>query len=326
MSVAGRLSLCCFACAMLPLAAFGALRFKPEIGLSSLLSPEMWAQAVCQAMLSLSLAQGVMPSFAAGMGKNFDASRCSWRIITANICACACSALAVLPFSSGDGVGMTAAFALFPRIISAAFGLGVVGTAFGAAFFAMITVVALNSACALVYPAMPKRQNLIAAVCIASFALTPIMAADGGVLLNACDLIACTFVAPIVALWECLYFARTRGGAALRFFCPTVCASVAAYSLWNAGVSGCDGRCILAAAAAMTVLQTGCIIYSLRPSARALTDGQNSGRIMLWKNLKVCALRWKREVLKLSSRLRRKGRSRLPANSSGKARRGSAAR
>lgn len=311
LSRSGRLSLVCFMLAMVPVAVAGLGKFSFNLVVSAFFSGAVWTDALCQAMLSLSLAAGVMPAFAANMAEGGDPTSGALKIVSVNLAVCALGCIAVMPYGAvgGNGDGLSASGELFPRIFAEVYGDVVSGRICRFAAFAALTVVAVQSACSLMFPLVQEKAVVLPWICAAGFALSPLLA-KWPALVGACDFIACTVAAPIIAAFECIMFAVTRrrfmrrGAAAfcIRFICPVCCALAAAASLSGARILPVGkwllliAVCIIASAAAIKIL-------------RALTAGAMSGKMELWKRLKACATHLRGEVSRHIRSLRAKRRS-----------------
>ena len=299
LSRSGRLSLGCFMLAILPVAVFGLGNLRLNFNLSAFISGAVWTDALCQAMLSLSLAAGVMPAFAADMAEGTDPSASALKIVCVNLAVCILSCIAVMPYGvmGGNGDGLSASGELFPHILAEVYGDGFFGRICRFAAFAALTAVAVQSACSLIFPIAREEGAAVPWICAVGFLLSPIMAAEGSELVGACDFVACTIAAPIIAAFECVLFARTyasfmRGGIAaffLKFVCPIACALAAAASLSGARAAVFGGVQPIVAACALAA------VMAIKP-VRALTERVRSGKIVLWKKSKACATHLRGEV------------------------------
>ena len=291
LSISGKVSLACYAVAVLPLAIFGAAGGAFALEVSDFLSAEIWAQALCQAMLSLSLAQWVMPALAADMPENTDCARASLRIIGVNFAICLFSAAAALPLAGSRSDGAQLLYALAMR----AYGGGRAGRALGCVSLLLFGVVAIQSAASLLYPVAARSARSGAGLCLLAGLLSPLFAHCRG-LVAACDFMACAVVAPILATSECVLFARRGGGILSVYVCPAAFGLCAAFSLLQAGACGLSPLYVAGAAA----------IYCLSLFIWALTDRTLCVRIETWKTYRQCAMRLKKGVSGLMSRVRRR--------------------
>lgn len=177
--------------------------------LSSLAGGEIWQNALGQALLSLSLAAGVMPAFAKALPQNFSVPKSAAAIIFSNLTGCVVVAVGVLPFAEGcrEG-GLSAALFVFPRLI---YSFGSFSSVTGFLVFAVLAAVGVHSMCSLATPALSpliKRYGVRVPFifCVLSMALVPLMLSDGRALLNLADGLACSVFAVGISCAECLFF------------------------------------------------------------------------------------------------------------------------
>ena len=227
-------------------------RFK----VSDFASGGLWADALGQALLALSLAGGVMPTFARSFGKDFSVAPAAAKIIAANLAGCLLSAVAVLALSVPvpEGGGVTVALTLYPEIIASAFSHTVLRRIFGVLFFAVLWLVALQSACSLFSPVIGlagdnRRLLTVTALCLLSLILLPLFGACNGSAMSAADRMACSVNAVILALLECFIFNSPRNmrrltrnfgkitRILLKCFCPLTCGALVLFSLCGARFS-----------------------------------------------------------------------------------------
>jgi len=257
----GRLSVCSSLILLAVLAvvsgAKGGRIFRVFLfGFSELLNGGLWADALGQALLALSLAGGVMPTFARSFGRNFSISGTAAKIIFANLCGCFLAAVATLSISVpvlSEG-GVTVALELFPRVINEAFANAVLRRIFGTLFFAALWLVAVQSACSLFSPVLgfvkeDSKGRAVCLLCCLSFALLPLFAANNCAAMRAVDQTACSVNAVIIAFCECLIalfnrekevFTGKRAkavGFSLKYFCPFACGALALFSACGARFS-----------------------------------------------------------------------------------------
>lgn len=197
------------------------------VDFSALLNVRTWAEALSQALLSLSVAAGVMPAFANAMPADCSPKSSAARIIAANFAGCVLSSVALLTVAYGcglaDGVGangLANAFGLYPVALSAAFGGGVFAGAFGTLFFASLTLTAFVSALSLLGALysplngrLPLSPSALAAVlCVACAVLSlPAVASFDNIALA--DALTCGVFAPVIAFAEgCTFIAARHGG------------------------------------------------------------------------------------------------------------------
>lgn len=258
------------------LAVRGAIRgVNLPFDFAALAGGAIWTDALGQALLSLSLAAGVMPAFARNLEDDFSAVKTALKIISANFSGCVCAALATLPFVSQfpSGGAIDCAFAVYPQVVAAAG-----GRFFGFITFAVLTAVAVHSLCSLASPVVglfDKKPRLAAlAFCALAAALYPVFELGGGQALNACDRMACSVNAVIIAFAECVFFASRGHIRGLnRIICPICCGALALFSLCSARFSHFAPPCIACAYAAFFAV-------ALSPlTAVGLRD-----KIRVWKN------------------------------------------
>lgn len=234
------LSLALFSC----LAAAGifcgrrALSFK----FAPLSGGAVWADALGQSLLALSLAAGVMPDFARAQGVTKVKSTAA-RIIAANFCGCILALLSTIPFVSEfpAGGGVTCALTVYPQVVSAVAGEGGFARVLGTVLYAVLAVVAIHSLCSLAKPlvAAVNFRRASAAFVALMVACAPLFLADGMQALSACDRMACSVCSVLIAFAECVYFLFSKGltGAVklfIRTVCPITCGALALFSLCSA--------------------------------------------------------------------------------------------
>ncbi len=246
-AASGKLSVIFSLITFFPLAVCGVARGGlPSMDFSRLACGAVWSDALGQALLSLSLAACVMPTFAKKLPKGVSVKRTALKIVCANLLGCAVAMFATLPYIADfpDKGGVNAAFAIYPQIISALPCLPVVRRALGAAVFFTLTAVALHSFCSLASPVFSfiKRGNAPLILCVLSALLSPLFSLCGGEVMSCCDMAACCVTAVAVAFLESLYFAankKQRGvaGFLLKYLCPLACGALAFISLSSARFS-----------------------------------------------------------------------------------------
>ncbi|MDE6790574.1 MAG: hypothetical protein K2J61_02520 [Clostridia bacterium] len=218
--------------------AFSSLDF------SALLGGSIWADALGQALLALSLAAGVMPSFARAQGADFSVPRTAFIIVAANFAGCLLALFSTLPFVSQfpQTDGINCALTVYPQVVGAVAKSQLSARVFGTLVYAVLTVVAVHSLASLATPAITQARKIKRApaiFCVASVLLLPLFSCFGLQVLSACDRAACSVSAILIAFAECLFFASQRDikGANklfMRFLCPLACGSLALFSLCSA--------------------------------------------------------------------------------------------
>ena len=212
----------------LGLAEGGVARFAAVFAFEpwALASPGLWLSALGQALLSLSLAAGVMPSLAPSMPRRLSSVRAAAAIVGANFAGGLLAAAALLPLAGGfqgDGGALENAFVLCPVAIAAAFCDVRVRGLFGSLFYASLTLTSFVSALSLARPAFVWACRAPLSRRSAAFMLSALLCALGmpfamGASFDAADGLCCNVVAPVCAALEgaCfLYYALTaakRGG------------------------------------------------------------------------------------------------------------------
>lgn len=240
------LSLAAFAC----LAAAGVFRggIFSSFSLSALCGGAIWSDALGQALLALSLAAGVMPSFAKTLPQSFSVPRTAFKIIAANFAGCMLAMCATLPFVSvfPSTVGVNCALEVYPQVIFALFKNAWSARLVGAALFLVLTLVAVHSLCSLALPLVSAARIKFAfaplAFCLSAAALYPLFSTHNLQILSSCDRMACSVNAVAIAFAECLFFASRRhikgvNALFIRFLCPAACGFLAVFSLCSARFS-----------------------------------------------------------------------------------------
>lgn len=281
-AASGKLSVILSLATFLPLAVCGVARGGlPMMDFSRLVCGAVWSDALGQALLSLSLAACVMPSFAKKLPNGVSVKVTALKIVCANLLGCAVAMLATLPYIDDFPAqgGVNAAFAIYPQIISAFACPPVVRRALGAAVFFTLTAVAVHSFCSLASPVLSfiKRGNAPLALCISSALLSPLFCLCGGEVTSCCDMAACCVTAVVVAFFESLYFAankKQRGAAGflLKFVCPLACGALAFISLSSARFSlypPLANLCAFAYILAVPVFSSCCLVPVLLRNMRA---------------------------------------------------------
>lgn len=259
LNVTGKISSCSSLALFAFLALKGLFKVVPSPNLACLLCGEVWVEAVGQTLLSLSLAAGVMPTFAKAMQ---GGSTCiaALKIVAANFFGCVMAALSICPFFYGDSVegGIACAFTVYSQVVSQAAASLVGRRVLGVCVYGALTAVSVHSLCSLAAPLLLQLKNaklfavnktvskinLPALIfCALSALFAPVLSLNGGEALSCCDRVACCVTAVGIAFAECLLFARRGGGNALlnlltKLICPAVCGGVAILSICSARFVG----------------------------------------------------------------------------------------
>lgn len=244
LNVTGKISVCASLTLFFFLAVNGLTFGITSFSFSSLLCGEVWAEAVGQTLLSLSLAAGVMPTFARAMPK-ITVRSTAIKIIAANFIGCIFSALSVCPFCTSLNVdgGISCAFTVYPQVISAT-AKGAAGRKIlGVCVYGVLTAVSIHSLCSLALPLLStfknKRVLFSLVFCSLSALVAPVLSLNEGEALSCCDRVACCVTAVSVAFLECIFFAKQSEGNALtavliKLVCPIVCGVAAFLSICSA--------------------------------------------------------------------------------------------
>lgn len=219
--------------------AFSSLDFSPLFG------GAIWADALGQALLALSLAAGVMPSFARAQRTDLSVPRTAFIIVAANFAGCMLSLFATLPFVSSfpQTDGINCALTVYPQVVAAVAKNSVWVRIFGTLVYAVLSVVAVHSLASLAIPAITlagkKFRHAPEIFCLASALLLPLFSSLNLQVLSACDRAACSVSAILIAFTECLFFASQRdikgvNKLFMRFLCPLACGALALFSLCSA--------------------------------------------------------------------------------------------
>ncbi len=250
---------------------------------ADLRSGGLWADALGQSLLALSLAGGVMPTFARSFDKHFSAPKTAAKIIAFNFSGCLLAAVAALGLSVPvpQGGGVTVALKLYPQVIASAVANPVLRRMFGTAFFAFLWLVAIQSACSLLSPAIglvksERRNFAIALSCAASFALLPVLAAKVCAAMFALDRMACSVNAVIIAFFEVFIFNYPRNmprltynsgkitSVLLKLFCPFACGALALFSLCGARFSCFPFYAVAIALSALIAVFAPAFLYAFK--------------------------------------------------------------
>lgn len=218
LSLSGKLSVTLSLALFFSLAVAGVVRGGAfsSFDLSSLANGGIWLDALGQALLALSLAAGVMPSYAKTLPQGSSSVGAALKIVVANFIICMLATLSILPFSVtfSRTVGVSCAINAYSQVIFALFSGGAGARVFGTALFAILTVVAVHSLASLAFPALSvlgaKFRCAPLVFCIAAACLAPLFSADNMRVLSLCDKIACSVNAVAIAVAEALFFLSTR--------------------------------------------------------------------------------------------------------------------
>ncbi|MGN0812501.1 MAG: hypothetical protein ACI4MQ_03215 [Candidatus Coproplasma sp.] len=244
LNVTGKISVCASLALFFFLAVKGLSFGVAPFNFSTLLCGEVWAEAVGQTLLSLSLVAGVMPSFARTM-PDISVSLTAFKIVAANLIGCIFSALSVCPFCIGLTIegGISCAFTVYPQVIFSAVNSSVGRRLLGVCVYGVLTAVSIHSLCSLAVPLLSafekKRIISIVLFCALSALISPLLSLNGGEALSCCDRVACCVTAVSVAFLECLLFAKRGEGntvikALIKVVCPIVCGVAAFLSICSA--------------------------------------------------------------------------------------------
>jgi len=189
---------------------------------SSLLNHEVWLAAYAQIFFSLSVAQGIMITYASFLPKKSDLTNNAFITSLADAGTSFFAAFAVfsiigyLSFSRGIGIedlgiaGPHLAFVTYPTGISL---LPVAGAVFGIIFYIALLIVGLDSAFSMIEPISRSvnmkwglsKTKATAIVCVFGFFVSLIFATGGGIyLLELLDHFVANFALVIIGLMECI--------------------------------------------------------------------------------------------------------------------------
>lgn len=185
----------------------------------------IWIDSLGQSLLALSLAAGVMPSYAKSLPEGSSSVVAALKIVVANFIICMLATLSILPFSVtfSRTVGVLGGINAYSQVIFALFSGGAGARVFGASLFAILTVVAVHSLASLAFPAVSvaseKTRFAPLVFCAAAACLAPLFAADGMRILSVCDKIACSVNAVAIAVAETLFVATLRFAEKMPALC-----------------------------------------------------------------------------------------------------------
>lgn len=214
LGASGKLSVCLSLLLFTALAAAGLTRGGAfsSFDFNELSRFSIWKDALGQALLALSLAAGVMPSYAKSLPEPFSARATAFKIVAANFAVCILASLSVLPFSVtfSRTVGITCALNAYKQVIFTLFSGGAGARFSGAALFFVLTVVAVHSLCSLAFPlvsrAAARFNRAPLCFCLLAACLAPLFACKNMSILNACDALACSVNAVAIAAAEAVFF------------------------------------------------------------------------------------------------------------------------
>ncbi|MGN0817537.1 MAG: hypothetical protein ACI4L9_01085 [Candidatus Coproplasma sp.] len=185
-----------------------------------LLNAETWLNALGQALLSLSVAAGVMPSFAVNMPTDSSPERCALVVVAANFCGGLLSAVALITVAAGCNLsgditsnGFSNAFALFPKALAVTFKDPVVSGIFGTVFLLSLTLTATVSALSLALPLFGALENILPSCRARALAFSAVFCISLAFVrypqaVGVADFIACNAAAPAIAVAESCVFLR----------------------------------------------------------------------------------------------------------------------
>ena len=270
----------------------GSLASVFRFDLTSLIHGGLWADALGQSLLALSLAGGVMPTFARSFGSDFSVPKSAAKIIGANLAGCLLGAVAVLaqPAAVPQSGGVIVALTLYPQVIASAFNNAVIRRLFGTLFFAVLWLVSIQSACSLFSPVAGlvsegKRTTAVTGLCLLSLLLLPIFGAGKCVVMNAVDRMACSVNAVIIAFCEALAFTSSGSSSALKrdcgvitavllkVFCPLACGALALFAACGARFSSFPPYATVCALIALSCVFAPAIVRIARRINYAVKSG-----------------------------------------------------
>ncbi len=176
----------------------------------------IWIDALGQSLLALSLAAGVMPTYAKTLPESSPSWSAALKIVVANFVICMLATLSILPFSVtfSRTVGVKCALNAYSQVISALFSGGAGANIFGALLFAVLTAVAVHSLSSLAFPALSAVASKIRFAplisCVVAACLAPLFVCNDMRVLSVCDKIACSVNAVAIAVAEGLFFLSQR--------------------------------------------------------------------------------------------------------------------
>lgn len=230
----------------LALAARGLMYENGSAALAALFVPDfsrwgdasLWGNALGQALFSLSLSAGIMPSFARLMPRNGSLPKSAAAIAAANFAGCLLSSAAFFTSLYGCGLremagesGLVAAFCVYPAALVKMFPDPLFSGIFGILFYASLFLTALQSALSLlqafVFPLAERKRlpqkTVAAGVCAVGLLCSSVFCTSlSQRALTLCDRMANGIVLPVLAAAECALFAvvllkRTAAGGDRAF-------------------------------------------------------------------------------------------------------------
>lgn len=199
-----------------------AALFLPDF--TRLGSASLWADAFGQALLSMSLAAGVMPAFGEAIPVKCGIWKSAVFITCANFIGCLLSSVALFTSLYGCGLtgsisssGIVTAFCVYPAVLAKLFGNTVISGIFGVVFYVSLFLVALQSTLSLLTAILSplaqtlgiSRRRAAALICIAGCALSfPFATGCAKAVLEICDKYACAVNALFIAAAECIVLSR----------------------------------------------------------------------------------------------------------------------
>jgi NSS family neurotransmitter:Na+ symporter len=274
----------------------------------SLIDIKLWSEALAQSLLSLSLAAGVMPTFAQNVGKNFNVPKNAAIILFANFFGCILSSVAFfcavygcnLTYLVGDG-GIFAAFYVYPIALASLFPSKTFSAVFALLFFIAFFLTAMQSSLSLLSPILSavtlSSKRTAAIICVVGFFLSLVFATSlGKSALTFCDGIACSVNSMLLASLECALFGRSyankRGVIAVILRLISLM-FVALFVIGIIKMASSFSRPLTAICALLVFCCVfGCgfiikIIKLLKNYISPLTERVKSVKIKLWKRYKL---------------------------------------
>ena len=192
-----------------------ALSVRPRLFLSG----ELWLSALGQALLSLSLAAGVMPALARELPSGLSPVRGAAAVTAVNFFGSLLAAVATLTMAGGGGYlgglshsALSNALVLYPVVLSRAFSNGHICGLFCCVFYCSLTATAFVSALSLARPAYAWLCRAPLSSRSAAFILCGVLCVvclplSLGVSPDYVDAVCCAVVAPACAAGETACFA-----------------------------------------------------------------------------------------------------------------------
>jgi SNF family Na+-dependent transporter len=246
-------------------AALTAL-FLPNFAM--LKSFKLWTEALAQVLLSLSLAAGVMPTFAINIGTR-SVKKCAAEIISANFLWCVIASVALFTSLYGCGLfdkvtanGILTTFFVYPQALSQMFVNPVISDIFGGVFYISLFFTALQSATSLLSPLLKSLSAKVNKPCAREapnlclwlfFLSLPFAFGVRIMLMNGCDFLSCLIFAPAIAAAESVILfgkpnkfavqktnkkCAAKVGRIVKFICPALLCFLCAGSIMQIVFSG----------------------------------------------------------------------------------------